>query len=331
MRFTEQQELLNKLNDKVRSQVLALGEELLSGESLGASHNIRQITQLFATIAEEWSTPNGEELIDNLVLTGDFFIETRGKNTPAIGNALRWVLNGIEEYRSAKLGEIQEFIINQRKQYDQQSLENVEKIANLGANLFSDINTLLAFDYSSTMMAILQKMADRGKLINVLIPESRSLDGGKPILDEATEMGHSVQFMVDMAFPYFLPKVDAVLIGVESFMANGDGWNTIGSIVVAHMAKLYHIPYYVATELIKIDPNSYLGAGKKLTMQDYSGLLNYPEGFKHPELVDVVAPELDNVPGELITAYITQNGIIPSQNIYSNAKEFLQSIGWQAE
>jgi ribose 1,5-bisphosphate isomerase len=179
---------------------------------------------------------------------------------------------------------------------------------------------VLAFDYSSTMLAILTRLGERGLHKQVVVPESRCLDGGRPIVEEATLAGHHARFVPDMAFGVFVPDAGAVLIGAETFFANGDCWNTIGSYPIAHLARVHGVPFYVATELIKIDRRSYDGPRPPVRPRDFGGLLGAPGGFSHPERVDTVAPELDTTPAELISAYVTPVGVVRPEQVGEEAR-----------
>jgi ribose 1,5-bisphosphate isomerase len=299
---------------------------VIGGEFLGASRNIRQIHDLFSVIAEE-GEGSPADIIRTLVATGEYLIATRGKNTPAIANSIRMMLNGLDESSVTTRDEVREIVRERRDALTRESLRNRDLLAEVGANVLSNCDVLLAFDYSSTMMAILDELARRGRYIRVIVPESRVLDGGRPIANEATASGHSVSFLVDMAFAHALRECDAVLIGAETIFANGDCWNTVGSYPIAVLAARYGIPYYVATELIKIDPLSFMGLKREMKLDDYSRLLQYPETFTHPERVSVVAPEMDNVPGSLITAYITPRGLLLPEHLRDESLRFLESIG----
>jgi len=302
-------------------------DELKIGQSLGASRYIRRINDLFCAIAEHWGTDRGQELIRCLLATGDYFIEIRGRNTPAVSNAIHLVLKGLGQYSSSNVAAIREFISTRRTEYNTQSIRNIDLIATYGANLFANRKAILAFDYSSTMMAILKKLADWGHHKYLIVTEGRDMVGGQPIVQEATDFGHTVNFVLDMAFHHFLPEVDAVLAGAETLFANGDCWNTVGSLPIAVVSNYYNVPFYVTTELIKIDARSFQGIRKPIKPVDYSDLFDYPASFKHPELVSVSAPNLDNVPGNLISGYITERGVLLPANIYAETLNFLGSIG----
>lgn len=302
-------------------------EQLQSGKFLGASRNIRMINDLFCAIADDWESGDAPALVGALQQTGQYFTVTRGINTPCIGNAIRFVLRGLSPDTAGSVPRIREFVNARRADYNAQSLENARRMAEYGANLLAEARVILPFDYSSTQLAILKRLAENGRPKRLIVPESRVLDGGRPIAREATAVGHSVVFIVDLAFSHFLREVDAVLMGAESFLANGDCWNTVGSYPIAMIADRFGIPTLVATELIKIDPLSFTGFQKAIKSYDYSRVLDYPASFDHPDLVSVVAPDLDNVPGSLIASYITPAGILLPQHLRNESLAFLQSIG----
>lgn len=311
------------LSDSARHTI----QQLLSGEFLGASRNIRQINDLFVDIAAGWEGDSGQALVDTLLATGDYLSATRGRNTPAIANAIRLVLKGLQQESGTTPEQIQILIEARRTEYNALSIRNAELIAEYGANLLAACEVVLAFDYSSSMSAILKKLGERGRKIRLIVPESRSLDGGRPIVNEATTYGHTVVFIVDMAFSHFLPQSEAVLIGAETIFANGDCWNTVGSYPIAVLAQQHHIPFYVPTEFIKIDARSFTGQQKSIQPHNYAAILNYPTSLKQPDLVSVIAPDLDRVPASLITAYITPHGVMPPGQIWSETRQFLESGG----
>lgn len=305
----------------------SLLDTILGGESLGASRNIRQINDLFVQIVEASTEESPAACINTLHATGDYLIATRGRNTPAIGNAIRLMLNGLDQLDVGTVEELQTHVAERRAEFNTRSLQNKERLAEYGANLLADCKTILPFDYSSTMMAILEALADRGQRLHLIVPESRSLDGGRPIVNEATAMGHAVTFVIDMSFHHFISDVDAVIIGAETIFATGDTWNTVGSYPIAVLADLFQVPFYVATELIKIAPRSFLGMQRAMKPYDYAEILDHPASLRDPDAVSVMAAELDTVPASLITSYVTPQGILLPQHIRSEALVFLSSIG----
>jgi ribose 1,5-bisphosphate isomerase len=297
-----------------------LVEKLLHGPLLGASRTIRVINDLLCEIADNWSS-SGPALLDTLIQSAGFFVATRGMNTPAIGNALGPVMRDLEARRTENpdVAAIRDWIHGSKDAYNAQSLRNLEAMAEYGADTLADADTVIAFDYSSTMIAILERIAVRGRRIRVIAPESRCLDGGRPIVEQATASGHKALFIPDMAVGHFIREADAVLVGAEAIFANGDCWNTIGSYPLAELARIHRVPFYVATELIKIDPRSFTGDAPPVRPRDFGAVLGSPGGFSHPDRISTVAPELDTTPGSLISAYITPVGVLPPDRIRGEA------------
>jgi translation initiation factor 2B subunit (eIF-2B alpha/beta/delta family) len=302
-----------------------LFEQIFSGEFLGASRNIRMINEMFCTMAEEWPTSR-PGLVEQLQVAGDFLRRTRGKNTPAIGNAIGVLLAGIDEYRTAPPDGVYAELKSRQTRFDRRSLQNVAAIADYGANLLSAARQVLAFDYSSSVQAILNRLAERGRLLRVVVPESRVIDGGRAFAVESTAAGHRVDYVPDMAFAHFLAGCDAVLIGAETIFASGEALNTIGSYALAVLAAHHHVPYYVASELIKMDTGSYVGLSREIALEDFGALMGR-EQFPHGDRLDTRAPELERIPAALIRAYIAPCGVILPQHVRAEAQRYFESLG----
>ena len=105
-------------------------------------------------------------------------------------------------------------------------------------------------------------------------------------------------------------KIDAVIVGCDRVAANGDAANKIGTYSVAVLAKHHNIPFYIAGPVSTIDMNT--PTGDDIPIEERSaeeitcgfGKRTVPEGVK------VYNPAFDVVPHELITAIITDKGII---------------------
>jgi ribose 1,5-bisphosphate isomerase len=216
---------------------------------------------------------------------------------------------------------------SRREEYMLRADSSREKIVTLAARLIGDLDVLLTFDYSSTVMAILKRVADSGKTLELVVPESRCLDGGRPIVNGATAMGHTAVFIVDFAFTSFLRNADAVLFGAETLFANGDCWNTVGSYPIVSLASRSDIPCYVASELLKIDVTSFGGEPRPMRDHDFSKVLDYPGSFDHPDKVSVVGPDLDLVPASMISAYISDVGLLPPTQLWAIGERYLRERG----
>jgi ribose 1,5-bisphosphate isomerase len=307
--------LPNKAKEIVRS--------FESGEILGASRTIRLINEVFCLLADDDTASSGKELADHIHQAASYFIATRGKLSPAVGNAIKVVLRDFDEVAiSHNNDEIKKFIHQQTEKYNQTSINNVNLIASHCANLLRGKNRILAYDYSSTMVAALKQTSKTNITLDVVIPESRTLDGGRPILNDIIEDCHQIIYIADSAIGQEIQRCEAVIVGVESLCVDGGFWNTVGTKMIAVLANYYNVPFYVATELIKVDPRSIRGIIRDVNRENikcFNQLLTIPNSSK----ISIQCDDLEYTPPGLITNYITEEGIIPPSAIIGFVKIYL--------
>ncbi len=104
--------------------------------------------------------------------------------------------------------------------------------------------------------------------------------------------------------------VDAVIVGADRIAANGDTANKIGTYSVAILAKHHHIPFYIAAPLSTIDLNIPNGSKIPIEQRDPYEVKHFGDRLTAPEDVKVFNPAFDVTPNELITAIITDAGVI---------------------
>ena len=105
-------------------------------------------------------------------------------------------------------------------------------------------------------------------------------------------------------------RVQAVITGADRIAANGDTANKIGTYGVALLARAHQIPFYVAAPSSTFDLS--LSHGDQIPIEQRA-----PEEVTHPlgrqiapTGVQVYNPAFDVTPAELITALITERGVI---------------------
>jgi methylthioribose-1-phosphate isomerase len=100
-------------------------------------------------------------------------------------------------------------------------------------------------------------------------------------------------------------KIDMVIVGADRIAANGDSANKIGTYQVAIAAKYHNIPFYIAAPYSTIDysipDGSYIPIEERKSDEIY-----------HCCGVNVFNPAFDVTPKELITAHITERGVLTS-------------------
>lgn len=301
----------------------AIVEQYESLRELGASKTVRMINEVLAMLATEGQFESSGKLISTVQKAAEYFRQTRGIITPAVGNALNWILRDLEAYENRNLIELQQFIHDRVEEFNRASVINTKRIASYAARLLTDGMKVIAYDYSGTVMASLQQAGDEGKRLQIIVPESRTLNGGRPIADLAVEWGHTIHFIADATISHYIKDSRIVLEGVETLLANGDFLGTPGTYTVSLLAAHFQVPFYALTETLKIATGSLFGPIAPVGNRWLENVFDYPDSFPKPEMVSVESPGLENVPAKFISAYITENGVIPPQAIWYEARRLL--------
>ena len=297
--------LKNNLDNKCKLDL----DNIISGKYLGLSRNVRQINSLFSRICKTYGNDKSK-LLEIIKIVSDYLVVTRGKNTPSIKNAIDLLFVESKSYNDLDVYEISKHIISRTDQLNKDSILNADKIASYGAKLLENSKLILAFDYSSSVINVLSKLADNKNIATIIVPESRILNGGFPIANEVIKMGHKVEFIFDMAFCEKIKDTDAVLIGAESFDINGDCWNTIGSYPISLVASNFEVPVYVPTEFIKFNYKSLKNIEKEIIPDNYKDAFDISKVVRNSKNISFFCNELEKVPAEYLKYYITPIGNI---------------------
>ncbi|MDP4171259.1 MAG: S-methyl-5-thioribose-1-phosphate isomerase [Bacillota bacterium] len=164
-----------------------------------------------------------------------------------------------------------------------------------------------------TALAPLYLAKEKGWNIRVFADETRPLlQGARLTAWELMQAGIDVTLITDNMAAMVMKKgwVQAVIVGCDRVAANGDVANKIGTYGVALMAKAHNIPFYVAAPMSTIDLETKTGEDIPIEERDAREIT---EGFGQrtaPVGVKVFNPAFDVTPSSLISAIITEKGII---------------------
>ncbi len=295
---------------------------------LGATPNIYAICCMLKDIAAgaKENGLNTAEVVRRAKKTAEFFVILRGESSTAIVTAAQILTEELDENTAEPLEALAETIIRKNDAYIAEAAEWERKIEEYGVNTLKEKQSMLLYDYSSLVCAMLKSTGDIGHHMDIYLPESRFLDGGRPFVSRCLDNGHRVHFFPDVAIMYFMSKADLALMGAETFFPNGDMANTIGSELVALACERYEKPLYVPTSLVKVNMKWNKGIAPKQLFRDLTEKIASHWDEKTKAAVDFVCPNLDVVPNKLITAYITENGIIPCSALYGVCNNFMADL-----
>lgn len=196
------------------------------------------------------------------------------------------------------------------------------KISEHGLSLLSDGDTVLthcnagplATSRYGTALGPVLLAKERGMNISVIADETRPLlQGARLTAFELLNAGVDVTLICDSMANQVMKegRVSAVMVGCDRCAANGDAANKIGSSGLAVLAKHYGIPFYMLMPLSTVDMETPSGKGIRIEQRDSGEVTElYFKERMAPEGVKVYNPAFDVVENELITAIVTEEGII---------------------
>ncbi len=134
--------------------------------------------------------------------------------------------------------------------------------------------------------------------------------------------GIDVRLITDNTAAFLMKqsKIDLVVVGADRIAANGDVANKIGTYNLSVLAEKHRIPMYVAAPTSSIDFN--LPSGDLIPIEERDPK-EVTEGFGRriaPHGVTVYSPAFDVTPHQLITAIITESGILHPPYVQSIAE-----------
>jgi translation initiation factor eIF-2B subunit delta len=145
------------------------------------------------------------------------------------------------------------------------------------------------------------ELLSRLKPRRVIISEARPTHEGIRVAKEMVRAGISTTMITEAQMSLFAHEADAVVVGADSVLPEGDFINKIGTRLLALAARDADVPFYSATETLKVTAPS-------------EPMPFAPEEGKAKEICSEKWLEVRNVyyeltPARLVTAYITEQGV----------------------
>lgn len=164
-----------------------------------------------------------------------------------------------------------------------------------------------------TALGVIRSAVEAGKKIHVFANETRPfLQGARLTAWELAQDNIPVTLIADNAAGFLMSRgeIDTVIVGADRVAANGDVANKIGTYMVAVLAQRHRIPFYVAAPLSTIDTGIASGADIPIEERSADEIRGYGELRWAPQDVAARNPVFDVTPAELVTALITEKGVV---------------------
>lgn len=247
---------------------------------------------------------------------------------------LRWAIQRIESL-ILNAGENPDFlklskdVLTEAKRIQEEDQHLCEKIGNYGASILPDGDILthcntgaLATGGIGTALGVIVTAWEQGRRFHVFADETRPLlQGARLTAWELTQRKIPVTVLADAAAAHLLKtkQIGCCIVGADRITANGDTANKIGTYGLALLAKAHNVPFFVAAPSSTFDLALPTGDKIPIEERDEDEILQ-PFGFKStPASARGFNPAFDVTPAQLITAIITERGIIRNVNIQTVA------------
>jgi len=250
----------------------------------------------------------------------DAFAETR----PTAANlfwAIERMRRAFAQAQDGSLENIREALLREARAIHREDIANNRTLGKHGAALIPpeahvlthcNAGALATAGYG-TALGVIRAAVEAGKNISVLATETRPfLQGARLTAWELKKDHIPVTLITDsMAGPFMRRGVvTCAVVGADRIAANGDVANKIGTYTLAVLAKRHSVPFFVAAPTSTIDlscPN-----GEKIPIENRN-----PNEVTHigdrqiaPPGIRVANPAFDVTPHALVTAIITERGVV---------------------
>ena len=242
---------------------------------------------------------------------------------------LFWALERMRQVCSSMVGQnnfaVAERLLAEAREVFEEDIRVNRAMGGYGAELLSDGARVLthcnagalATAGHGTALGVIRSAVEAGKKISVISDETRPfLQGARLTAWEMVQENIPVTLITDNMSGYMMSRgeVDAVVVGTDRVAGNGDVANKIGTYMVAVLARRHGIPFYVACPLSTIDMSIASGADIPIEERASDEVTGFRECQWAAKGVQVRNPAFDITPAELVTALITEKGILHQPN-----------------
>ncbi|KXZ55583.1 hypothetical protein GPECTOR_2g1133 [Gonium pectorale] len=185
-----------------------------------------------------------------------------------------------------------------------------------------------------TALGVIRALHERGLLEHAFCTETRPYNQGARLT--AFELAHDglpATLICDSAAAALMGtgQVDAVVVGADRVVANGDTANKIGTQSLSIAAAHYGVPFFIAAPTTTLDPALPSGEHIVIEQRTHEELTHFRGQRVAAEGVGVWNPSFDVAPGALIEGIITEKGMVPKQDGAFQVRSFMAQLGLWAQ
>lgn len=164
-----------------------------------------------------------------------------------------------------------------------------------------------------TALGVIREAHRRTLIRQVWVDETRPLlQGARLTAWELQQDGIPATLITDSMAASLMSHglVSAILVGADRIALNGDTANKIGTYGLAVLAHFHGIPFYVVAPMSTFDPAMPSGADIPIEERNPAEVRMVAGQMLAPEHFPAYNPAFDVTPGSLITAIVTDLGVL---------------------
>ncbi|HEY0542201.1 MAG TPA: S-methyl-5-thioribose-1-phosphate isomerase [Actinoallomurus sp.] len=186
------------------------------------------------------------------------------------------------------------------------------------ARILTHCNTgALAAGGEGTALAVVVAAHRAGRLKHLWVDETRPLlQGARLTAYEARRHGIPYAVLPDNAAGalFAAGEVDLVIVGADRIARDRSVANKVGTYPLAVLAHHHDVPFVVVAPTSTIDPDARTGADIPIEQRDAAEVTCFAGRRTSPEGSAAYNPAFDVTPGDLVTAIVTERGVITRAN-----------------
>lgn len=238
---------------------------------------------------------------------------------------LFWALERMKKHldevvRSGKRNPARE-LVREAKRICAEDIAVNREMGRRGAALFSDGDHVLTHCNAGalatagygTALGVLRAAVDEGKKLHVYVDETRPvLQGARLTAWEMKKEKIPATLICDNMAGSLMRqgKINKVIVGADRIAANGDAANKIGTYALAVLARAHRIPFYIAAPVSTFDFSIKTGEDIPIEERQADEVTTFRGAQAAPKGMKVYNPAFDVTPARLITAMITERGVL---------------------
>jgi ribose 1,5-bisphosphate isomerase len=282
----------------MRPEIRSAVKEIRADRDRGARQLALTALRALASVAQECT---GEELRDSCRA-----LAMARPMMAALENAMAWAWSRYLD-TADPAGAVQDAI---------EAIESAPDGMALAARKVIPPHTLMTYGFSSSVVELLTRLKPR----RVIVSEVRPLGEGLRVARELVAASISMTLITEAQIALFVQEADAVVVGADTILPDGDLINRIGTRLLALAAKDADVPFYSASETMKVAAPS-----EPLPFAPEEG---DPKEVCADKWLEVRNVRYEVTPARLVTAYVTEHGLLDPAEVGRYALEAEQR--WQS-